>query len=110
MDLFAKNTCSHELEDLGCVVNALQNNEVGKGLIDVNRIALLGHSRGAGIVILYASMNKDIETVVTWAAISSVERFKEEQIKEWRKRGYIEIENKRTKQMMRIDRDLLQDI
>ena len=110
LDLFAKNTYTHEIEDLGCVINAIQNEKIGKGLIDPSRIGLLGHSRGAGIVLLYASKNKNIETVVTWAAISTVERFSEDQINAWTQNGYIEMENKRTKQIMRIERDLLQDI
>lgn len=110
LDLFAKNTYSHELEDLEYVIKAVQEEKIGKGLIDPDRIGLLGHSRGAGIILLHASKHKSIETLVTWAAISTVERFSEDQIKAWKTDGYIEIENKRTKQMMRLGRDLLEDI
>ena len=38
LNLFAKNTYTHELEDLACVVNGIQEGNIGKGLIDPDRI------------------------------------------------------------------------
>jgi len=110
LEKFARNTYSHELEDLKFIVDNIANERLGKGLIDLEKIGLLGHSRGGGIAILHTSKDERIQVLVTWAAISTVERFSQEEIGLWEKNGYIEIENKRTKQIMPIYADLLQDI
>lgn len=110
LDLFAKNTYTHELEDLHCVTNSLVSGEIGKGLVDPERIGLIGHSRGGGIAILYAHSDQRIRSLVTWSAIASVERYSAEETEQWKNKGYIEIENKRTNQMMRVNTDLLDDI
>jgi dienelactone hydrolase len=110
LDLFAKNTYSHELDDLRCVIDAIVERKIGKGLIDPERIGLLGHSRGGGVAILHASLDERIKSLVTWSAISTVERYSEEEIALWEKMGYLEFENKRTGQLMRVNKDLLDDI
>lgn len=110
LEKFADNTYSHELKDLRCIVDTVSSGEVGKGLIDVEKLGLLGHSRGGGIAILYASKDERIQALTTWSAIARVDRYSDEVIKEWKKTGYIEIENKRTKQMMRLNKTFIEDI
>ena len=110
LDAFAHNTYSHEIEDLNCIITAVKDGTIGKGLIHPDKLGLFGHSRGGGIALIFASENPDIKTLVTWAAIARVDRFDEQQVKLWKQQGYLEIENKRTKQMMRLDPDLLNDI
>jgi dienelactone hydrolase len=110
LEKFARNTYSHELDDLKCVIDCIANKTLGKGLIDLEKLGLMGHSRGGAIAILHASKDNRIQTLVTWSAIATVDRYSQEEIDKWEKNGYIEIENKRTKQMMRINSDLLLDI
>ena len=110
LDKFATNTYSHELSDLQCLIDNVLTGHLGKGLIDIERIGLLGHSRGGGEAILFASGNEKIQTLVTWSAISTVERYSQGDLIQWQREGYLEIENKRTKQIMRINIDLLNDI
>jgi dienelactone hydrolase len=110
LEQFAKNTYSHELSDLKAVINTVSSGEVGKNIIDPEKIGLLGHSRGGGITLLYASEDERIQCVATWSAIAKVERYSDEVIKQWEKQGFIEIENKRTNQMMRINKEFLTDI
>lgn len=110
LDLFARNTYSHELEDLKCVISSVRKGIIGKGVIDPDYIGLFGHSRGGGIALLGASADSGIKVVVTWAAISRIDRFGPDRMTRWKKEGFIEIENKRTRQLMRIERDLLEDI
>ena len=108
LDKFEKY--SHEIEDLRCVVDAVASGEIGKGLIDPEKIGLMGHSRGGGIAILYTQNDPRIKSLVTWSAIATVERYTPEQKKLWKSQKYLEFENKRTGQFMRIGRELLDDI
>jgi dienelactone hydrolase len=110
LELFSKNTYTHELKDLACIFDALMSKNIGKGMADPERIGLLGHSRGGGIALLYAQRDSRVNTLVTWSAISTVHRYTPDQIKEWKNNGFIEIENKRTGQLMRVTTDLLNDI
>jgi len=108
--LFEKNTYTHELKDLHCIVDAITQRNIGRGLLDPERIGLVGHSRGGGISILHASQDNRIKALVTWSAISSVDRYSPEIKKKWAEDGFIEIENKRTMQMMRVGIDMLTDL
>jgi len=109
LDLFAENTHTKELEDLQRVIDYFYDN-AGKHNIDKNRIALVGHSRGGGAVILKSAEDKRIKAVVTLSSIATVNRYTDEQKKRWREMGYIEIPNLRTKQMMRMNKTFLDDI
>lgn len=110
LDKFEQNTYSLELSDLQRVLDAISNGEIGGGIADPELLGLLGHSRGGGISILHASVDRRIKVLVTWAAIATVHRYSDEQISEWQKVGYLEFENKRTKQIMRVGTELLRDI
>jgi dienelactone hydrolase len=110
LEKFALNTYSHELSDLQVLVNAIQEKKLGNGIVNIDNIGMMGHSRGGGIALLYCQKNNDISALVTWSAISTVNRYSKEEVSLWKKQGYIEIENKRTRQIMRLQRDLLDDI
>jgi len=110
LDKFAKNTYSHEIEDLRCIVDAVTSGKIGKGLIDPEKIGLLGHSRGGGIAILHTQSDSRIKSLVTWSAIATVERFTPEQEEQWKIQKYLDFENKRTGQLMRVGIELLEDI
>jgi dienelactone hydrolase len=109
-ELFEKNTYSHELDDLQCIINAIVKNNIGRGLVDPERIGLFGHSRGGGISILHASQDDRVKALVTWSAISHIDRFPDDVKEKWAKDGFIEIENKRTLQILRLGVNLLNDI
>jgi len=110
LDKFEENTYSHEVSDLKCVIDAIASGEIGNGLIDTEKIGLIGHSRGGGIGLLHAQNDPRIKSLVTWSAIATVERYTPEQIKLWKNQKHLEFENKRTGQMMRVGLDLLKDI
>ena len=110
LDRFEKNTYTHEVNDLKCVVDAISSGEIGKGLIDPESIGLIGHSRGGGIALLHTQHDERINSLVTWSSIATVERYSTEQIDLWKNQKYLEFENKRTGQMMRVGLDLYQDI
>ena len=105
-EAFAVNSFSRELEDLELVEEYARR----KKWIDGN-FGLMGHSRGGGMAILYtAAEGSMVSSLVTWAAISYPNRWSHEDVLTWRKRGYADITNSRTGQVMKLGTDLLDDV
>ncbi|MBA3258250.1 MAG: alpha/beta fold hydrolase [Gemmatimonadales bacterium] len=107
-DRFAHNTFSAELEDLSRIVDALAGGRLG--VAPPSRIGLVGHSRGGGMAVLQTARDPRIRALVTWAAISSVERWSPEDQADWRERGVKEIVNARTGEKLPLYLDVLDDI
>jgi uncharacterized protein len=105
-DAFAGNTFSREQEDIENVADyARRMRIVG------DRYGLFGHSRGGGMAIIYtASHASEVTSLVTWAAIGRTNWWTPEEAIGWRQRGYSEITNSRTGQIMRLDTSLLDDV
>lgn len=104
LEAFAANTYRREIEDLDAVVKYATT----QGWTSRD-CGLFGHSRGGATAIFYASDSDRICCLATWASIATIERWSQDQIHEWRERGYVEIANSRTNQVMRIDRSALQE-
>lgn len=109
LDKFAENTFSKEVDELGSVINYFYSNS-DELKIDKNRIALMGHSRGGGATIIDAANDERVKCIVTLSSISAYDRYTERQKELWKKNGFIEIENTRTKQMMRMNYSLIEDL
>jgi uncharacterized protein len=109
LDKFAKNTFSREIKELDELISAFRNGFF-EGIETNSKIGLIGHSRGGAIALLTASKRKDISAMATWAAIAKLDRYSTRQKEEWRKKGFFEVINTRTNQMMRLDVKLLNDI
>lgn len=107
-DRFGHNTFSAELQDLGRVIDALMQGELG---IPVpSTLGIVGHSRGGGIAALQTARDPRVRALVTWAAISRVERWPQNQRAAWRATGHTEIQNARTGQILPLYTDVLDDI
>jgi pimeloyl-ACP methyl ester carboxylesterase len=52
----------------------------------------------------------DVNAVAVWASISKLDRYSEKQKEKWKKKGFFEIFNTRTKQKMKLNLSLLEDI
>jgi len=105
-EAFATNTFSRDLEDLDLVEDyARRMGWIGK------RFGLFGHSRGGGMAIVFtAAADSNVGSLVTWAAISYPNRWSPEDVLVWRKRGYADITNSRTGQVLRLETPLLDDV
>ena len=108
LDRFAENTFSLEIEELNELIDAYKNGFFGK--ISGKGIGLVGHSRGGGISLLTASKRKDVNAVATWASVANFDRYTERQKERWREKGVFEVLNTRTKQVMKLNTSLLEDI
>jgi alpha-beta hydrolase superfamily lysophospholipase len=105
-EAFASNTFSRELDDLDLVEDFARRKKWIEG-----KFGLFGHSRGGGMAILFAAAEgSNVSSLVTWASVSYPNRWLPEDAQVWRKRGYTEITNSRTGQVMRLGTDLLDDV
>ncbi len=103
MEAFGNNNYIKELDDLETVIDWLISSEFNYSEdVNTNKITLIGHSRGGGIVTLKAYEDKRIANVISWAGVSDyASRFgTEDEIKQWKKDGVKYIVNGRTKQKM----------
>ena len=109
LDLFAQNTFSRELDDLGCVIDYLFENKNSFNF-DLDNLTLAGHSRGGGIAILKTAEDKRIKKLITLASVAEFNRYTDERKKRWKDEGYLEVLNTRTKQLMRMNYTLIDDL
>jgi uncharacterized protein len=105
---FGHNTFSAELSDVATVTDALAEGRLG--VSPPSSLGIVGHSRGGGMAILHTARDSRVRALVTWAAISSVERWPSEQRTAWRQAGRTEIKNARTGQVLPLYTDVLDDI
>ncbi len=109
LDLFAKNTFSRELDDLGSVIDYMFEHK-DEYEFDTNDVTLLGHSRGGGISILKTSEDHRITKLIVIASVNSFDRYSEVLKKKWKEAGFFEVLNSRTNQMMRMNYTLVEDL
>jgi pimeloyl-ACP methyl ester carboxylesterase len=102
LEAFGNNNYTKELDDLNDVLDWIQKYFKDNPHIDINKINLIGHSRGGGIAILKSSEDNRITKLITLASVSDFSnRFgTEDDIKEWKEHGVKYIQNGRTKQQM----------
>ncbi len=106
---FGHNTFSSELSDLGRVIDALGAGELA--VAAPASIGVVGHSRGGAMAILQAARDSRVAALVTWAAISTVERWSDPaELADWRRRGHTDVVNARTGQVLPLYTDVLDDI
>ena len=114
LDAFGNNNFTKELEDLQRVIDWVcdPGNE-HRSAMDTNRIYLIGHSMGGGVVILQAARDARVKKLITWAAISECKTpwggWPEEQMQEWKRCGVQYYSNSRTKQEMPLYYQLYED-
>lgn len=108
LEKFARDTYSKDLEDLHAVVNDIRNRE---DPVSQKPIILLGHSRGAGVCLIYGLDHSELITgVISWNGIANVDLFTEENKAEMRATGRTYTLNGRTKQNMPLDLEILEDM
>jgi dienelactone hydrolase len=105
---FGHNTFSAELEDLRRVIDAVFQG--GLGVPPPSVLGLMGHSRGGGVSILQTARDPRVKALVTWSAISTIERWPAEERAAWRKAGVTQVKNVRTGQVLPLYTGILDDI
>ncbi|MFB6231185.1 MAG: alpha/beta hydrolase family protein [Salinibacter sp.] len=110
LDKFADNTFTRELDDLRAVLDAVYQERLPEAPVDPDRMGLMGHSRGGGTAILQTDRDDRVDALATWSSVSTfVDRFTDEQIEDWEAQGFTEVVNRRTGQVMRLNKTLYDD-
>lgn len=103
LDLFEHDTYSTQLADLRRVVRHAQQQ------VPALPTFLLGHSRGGGVALLGAIDVPNLHGVAVWSPIARCDRWDDATKRDWRRRGFQEAVNTRTKQVMRMSTKILDD-
>lgn len=111
-ELFAKQTLSGDLDDIGTLIEAVKSKEITneKVILDTDQIGIIGHSRGGHTAVSAAAEFSEIQCLVTWSAVSDYNsRWSKKMISDWNKNGFTEIKNSRTGQVLKLNVDVYTD-
>lgn len=103
LDLFARETLSQDLDDVGSVLDAIRQEKITADGRPLNGEVggVLGHSRGGQTAVAAAAEYPAIKCLVTWSAVADYNaRWSEEMKSDWQYKGVTEIKNGRTGQIM----------
>lgn len=113
LSLFARQTLSQDLDDVGSVIDALKDGTIqGEGGQKIARehLGILGHSRGGHTAVAAAAEYPEIACLVTWSAVANYNhRWSDEMIADWEQKGVTEIKNGRTGQIMPVKKLVFDD-
>lgn len=112
LEAFGQNNFTKELQDLEALVTTLCDNPGWlPANIDLDRIALIGHSRGGALAILYAATEPRIKALITWSSVMDVGFLWKDApwLEQWKEKGVIYVPNARTGQDMPLYYQLFED-
>jgi pimeloyl-ACP methyl ester carboxylesterase len=111
-EAFRANTYAKEQEDLQAVMAAL-GEKIAAGRVDLDRLGLLGHSRGGAAALVAAASDpwrERVKALVTWAAIGRIDRVGREELALWRQSGEMPVVNTRTGQRLALGPEALAEV
>ncbi len=118
-DDFARNTLSREVDDVHDLLKQIRNHDDFAALRQLwnGRLAIAGHSRGGGIAQVAAGELVDQRDaaaadlrVVALNSVGTWTRWTERQAAAWRRAGYVDVNNQRTGQTVRINASFVDDL
>ncbi|PWJ44149.1 alpha/beta hydrolase family protein [Sediminitomix flava] len=107
---FARNTFTKELNDYDTILEYLNSESCFIPNIDLDKIYLVGHSRGGGIGLCLTAQDPRIKKLATWASVPSLNRFfTKDQLEKWENEGVIHVLNGRTQEQLPLHYELVED-
>lgn len=111
-EMFKRQTLSQDLADVGSVIEAIKSKEIysDKAVMDTDRIGIFGHSRGGHTAVVAAAEYTEIQCLVTWSAVADYnKRWSKEMVDDWNKKGFTQIKNSRTGEVLNLDKVVYED-
>lgn len=112
LEAFGNNNFSKEMNDTGSLLDYIHSPEfpISDREADLQRIFLMGHSRGGGLALMKTREDTRIKGVVTLAAVTDWEaRWPKGYLEDWKKQGVQIIPNTRTGQEMPLYYQIVED-
>lgn len=109
LEAFSNNSFSLEKEEAIELIRLVSFSDFFGGHL-LKPLGVLGHSRGGGIALLASAASQEVKAVCTWASVSTFDRFSKAQIAAWRKKGFHEVVNSRTGQVLKLGQNMLKDV
>lgn len=100
LDRFAGATHTRNVEEIRMVLEAVRSGPLFPHPPEA--IGLLGHSRGGGEAVIAAAEHDDVAALVTWSAISRIDRWPREDVLRWQRGETVYVRNSRTGQELPI--------
>jgi pimeloyl-ACP methyl ester carboxylesterase len=112
LDLFEKQTITRHVEDIGTILDAIENNEdmLSTCCMDPTGIFAIGHSMGGGVAMMRAASDLRIAGLACLNSVSHFDRIPAEGMAELEVSGHVSISNARTGQVMPLGRAWFDDI
>ena len=112
LEAFGRNNFSIEQDDINSVLDYFESEDfpVSHSEINLEKVYLVGHSRGGGAAIIKTAEDSRIKKLVTWASVSDLTFFiSEEILPQWKEDGVFYIMNARTNQKMPLYYQIVED-
>ena len=114
LEAFGQNNYTKELHDLQVVIDWVRDDaNPHTAAIDKNRLYLIGHSMGGGIVLLKGAEEPAVKAIATWASIAECKTpwgsWTADRLEEWKRSGVQYYPNSRTGQQMPLYYQLYED-
>lgn len=102
LEAFGNNNYTKELDDLQSVIDWCFENNTIKKIGNLDKLTLIGHSRGGGIVSIKANEDNRVKAIISLAGVSDFlsRTIANVDVETWEKTGVKYVLNGRTKQQM----------
>ncbi|HUV36134.1 MAG TPA: alpha/beta hydrolase [Patescibacteria group bacterium] len=107
---FARNTVSREVDDLVNVCRYIRGGGLPVAVEETCRWGLFGYSRGAAVALIVAARFDEIESLVTWATPSRLDRYSTRRKELWKCEGKLVFHDDRAAGPLRLDYSYYEDI
>ena len=110
LEAFGNNNFSKEIQDLDDLLHFLSVTPNKFSSINFNNTTLMGHSKGGATALIKGMEDNRIHKIITWNGVIYLKDRYAAELKEWKEKGVLLIENARTNQQMPIYYQLAEDV
>ncbi len=113
-DKFAQNTITREVADINFLVKSLHDKSILpksiSNYVDTATIFLIGQSLGGAIATIFAAQTQIPSKVILLGSVGTLNRYSKRQLEDWKRTGFLEFDNLRNGQTLRINFSYIEDI